>query len=103
MRAGNLRHRVQTERLSTAPDGGGGYVESWVPIAQVWAQVEALSGREYWQAMQVQSEARYRLRLRYQADLTAADRIVCGGAVLNIEHVADPDGRRRELEVLCRS
>lgn len=103
MRAGELRHRVRIERLKRIPDGGGGWDEDWVTHAEVWAKVETLSGREYWQAQQVQSEATMRLTMRHRADLLPADRIVYDGQTLNIQHIADPDGRRERLEVLCKT
>lgn len=102
MQAGKLNHFVAIERLELIPDGGGGFSEEWRLKCKVWAQVLTLTGREYFAAQQVQSEADIRVRMRYRDDVTPLDRISHGGKILEIVHVADPDGRRRKLELLCK-
>jgi SPP1 family predicted phage head-tail adaptor len=103
VRTGRLRHRVRIERYTQTQDEYGAIVEAWAPLADVWAEVQALRGREYWEAQQVAAEAVYRLTIRYRDDLTTEDRIVHGDTMMDIQHAADPDGRRAVLEVLCKT
>lgn len=42
----------------------------WHPVAKVWASIEPISGREYFQAAQSQSEASVRIVIRYRKGIT---------------------------------
>ena len=75
MRAGNLRHLVTIQKLTTTRDSFGEPVESWTTFATVHAAVEPLSGREYWQAQQIAAETSLRVRIRYLAGLRPTMRI----------------------------
>lgn len=99
MRAGWLRHRVVVQTLTRTPDGGGGFTESWADTATVWARVEALDGREAFEAMQVASSLRYRVTLRDRA-LTPTQRLEWGTKILKIRSIT-PDERGSTLTVLC--
>jgi SPP1 family predicted phage head-tail adaptor len=98
---GALRHRVTIEQKTAAPDGGGGFAESWNALATVWAAIETLEGAEILRAEQIMGETRFRLRIRYRGDVTAAMRVQFGSRVLGIEAVADADGRGRYLVLSC--
>ena len=102
MRAGLLRHRVTIQNLTTAQDSFGDIVETWSDFATVWAQVEDLSGREFFAAAQVNSEIKTRVRIRYMEGVKPTMRILHGTRTLEIISPIDPDGKRRMLELLCR-
>lgn len=104
MRAGKLPHFVTIERPVTTNDDFGQAVESWETLAEVWASVEGLSGRELLQAQQVQSEASKRVRVRGPGleDLDEKCRVAWSGGTLLVEAIIDKDGRRIELELLCK-
>lgn len=104
-RAGQLRHRVTLQSASTTRDDYGGRTPTWEDVATVWAEVEALRGTEQLRAMQVGLKQPHRIRMRYRAGVTGAMRAVhhhrdLGNVVHHITSVADPDGRRRDLELL---
>lgn len=48
------------------PDKYGTPQSVWHPFAVVMVSIEPLSGREYWQASQSQSEATVKIMLRYR-------------------------------------
>ncbi len=100
---GDLRHRITLQQAVDTPDAAGGNARSWQDIATLWAEIEPLSGGEKVQAMAVTATQKYRLRLRYRADITTAQRFVRDGQVLNIHAVRDRDERQRWLECLCES
>ena len=102
MRAGLLRHRVTIQNLTTTQDSFGDVVEDWSNFATVWAQVEDLSGREFFAAVQVNSEIKTRARIRYMEGIKPTMRILHGTRTLEIIAPIDPDGKRRMLELLCR-
>ena len=94
-------------------DGFGAFSSSWAEFARVWASVEPIQGREYFQAQSVQSEVAVRIRIRWRGDVAGMGepstiRVVVeegdGGArVYEVESVIDVGGRGRELELMCRS
>ena len=48
----------------------------WHPFARVMASIEPISGREYWQASQSQSEATVRVIIRYRSGITDRMRLL---------------------------
>ena len=101
-RAGELRHRVSIERL-TSYLGQWGHESAWRSIATVWASVVATDGGEKFDVKTsgVDSSMTHTVRMRFRADLTTKDRLVHRGQRLEIVSVIDPDGRRRELALKC--
>src|SRR5690606_36528234 len=76
--------------------------EDWSSYARVWAAVEDISGREFWAAQQVQSEVTTRVRVRYLPGVEPSMRVLHAGRTLEIVAVLEPDGTRRELQLLCK-
>lgn len=103
MRAGELRHKIeiQSETGVKDPDSGE-IIPGWTTFARVWAEVADLSGREFWDSQQVQSEVSTRVRIRYLDGVKPTMRVIHGSRTLQIEAVIDPDGRRRELQLMAR-
>lgn len=94
MQSGELRHRISLQRLATgspqrmpmgAPDA------AWGEVAQVWANVRDLGGRELMAAQQMQSKVDSEIVMRYATaaaySITAADRVSFRGAYYTIEAV----------------
>ena len=81
MRAAPLNKLVALQRPGGARDAVGGRITTWTTVAQAWASIEALSGREQLVAAQRQSEASHLIRLRFArayAGIDATWRIVWG-------------------------
>ena len=111
MHAGRLRDRVRIEKPVETRDSGGQPGKAWEAVAEVYACVEPLSGRELWQAAQVRADVSHKATVRYRPDLHAGGgkwRLVwvsCQGFVLNVEYVRTPDdgGGRVWLEAFCKA
>lgn len=69
----------------------------------VAASVEALSGREFWQAQQAQSAVSHAVEMCYFPGLTTQHRLkwLPSNRILNIESVTNDDGRNRKLTLRC--
>jgi len=105
MQAGKLRERLTLQRADTDQNRAGEEVAIWEDLAERWGAVETLGGRELAKAQQVVAEATTKVTLRYDSTtstLSVMDRIAHGDRTLEINHVADPDGRRRCMICLCR-
>lgn len=106
MQAGKLRQRVEIQTLTTTQDGYGEMVESWATLATVWGEMRPSlrATREAFGASVEQRSARttYECKLRYKAGLDPyRTRLVWDGRTFDVESVMDPDGRTRELVLLC--
>lgn len=103
--AGALRHRVTILRPPGPEevDEMGQSLDDWVPVGERWAEVRDLVGRRLWAAQQVHAEARSEVRMRWNTVVAEGMRIKHGSRVLEIiGSPQDPDGRCREMVLLCR-
>lgn len=98
---GRMRHRIVIQELQEVSDGGGGFIEDWVDVVTVWADVEPLQSREYFEAQQTQVELTHRVKMRFRASLTTAHRLKHKDRALAIQSIINVDERNVELRVLC--
>lgn len=101
VRVGRIKDRCKIQQLSEALDEFGQRQQTWVTLADRWAGIEPLSGRERLQGDQVYSDLTHRVVLRYLAELTPKMRVVCGTRILEIVSVIDRDNRHEQQELLC--
>jgi len=99
--AGQFRHRVSVQQLAGGQDETGQEEAGWAEIAQRWASIEPLSGREFFQGKQLEAEVTVRIRMRYLRGLTPKMRVVYGARAFDVQHVINVEERNRELELLC--
>lgn len=98
-----LRHRVEIQKLVIYEDEIGEQITEWETIAEVWASISPLRGKEYWAAAQVQSETTHEVIMRYPGvEITPAHQLVFKGRTLNIQSVINVEERNRELQLLCK-
>lgn len=102
MQAGKLRHRVTIQQKTTTQDPEGMTTETWTNVATVWAAVEPLKGREYFQAQAVNAEVTTRVRIRYRAGIIPTMRVLFGARKFDILAVIDQEERHQELQLMCR-
>ena len=100
--AGELRQRITFQQPVKAEDGYGGHVVTWANLVSVWARVEPISGREYFEAHKIQAEVTHRVKVRWLVTVNKSMRILYGERVLEIESIIDIDERRKFLEIFCR-
>jgi len=105
---GRLDKRVTIQRRSATTDSYGQELDSWTTIAQVWAQVKPLGGKERMRnaAMVVESILTHTVTVRYSATLMPpleadAWRILYGSRIFNITTSRDVEEDRRFIEFDC--
>ncbi|WP_291731652.1 head-tail adaptor protein [Leisingera sp. F5] len=93
----NLTCKLVLEDPQRAPDGAGGYSETWVALGTLWAAVKSLTGRMAADSVSLQ---KYRITLRASPDGFASrprpdQRFRDGNRIYRIDAVAenDPDAR----------
>lgn len=104
MRAGELRNRVIIQQKSISRNNPERIaVESWVDVVTVWAEVKDLRGKEFFQAQAVNAEVTAIIRIRYRTGITPVMRVKFGSRIFGITSPPiDPDGRRTELQLMCK-
>lgn len=111
MRAGNLRHRVIIEReVDNGPDDVGERMISYEKVAEVWASVEPLRGREFVETRQEQHQRDTRVRMRRQKGMIITPdcmRLVWVDEmdkrhIYDIQDVINVNNRDREWRIMCK-
>lgn len=83
--SGKLRHRVRIEKYDYLRDSQGEVIQDpvtgevaqqWVEVAEVWAAIEPVSGREFIQSAATQSKVDARIVIRQRDDVDASMRLV---------------------------
>ncbi len=102
---GEMRYLIVIEQCTEVPEPTYGEpVPDWPVFARVRAAKDDLSGREFFQAQQINAEITTRFRIRYLANITSKMRILCDGDYYNIvSPPIDPDGMRRELHLMTKA
>lgn len=110
MDAGILNRRVTIDRNEWTRDSSGDPVADWQEVAEVWAAILPLTGREADIDNDILAEADTRIRLRYSpvtAALTPKYRIRYADDfaehIYNIVNVADVGMAHVEIVVLAKS
>lgn len=104
MKIGPMRRRASLQSPPQETEAQNQYGEvatAWADVAEVWVQVEPLSGKELWQAQQVQADVTHRVTMRYRPGVRPKWRIVYQGRVFNILYVLNLEERNRTLQLLC--
>lgn len=99
---GTLRHRLTLEAIARTPDGGGGAVESWIVVADLWASIAPAAGAEAVIAERIAGNVSHIIHIRYRAGIVPAMRFRLGDRLFEIATVLDIDERPRFQKCLCR-
>lgn len=96
-----LRHRLVLERLERMPDMGGGFAESWVSEATVWADLRPIAGSERFESDRLAGALTHAINLRYRPGVLPEMRFREDTRIFHILAVIDMGERRRWLQCAC--
>ena len=102
-RIGNLRELITLQRMDRVPDGGGGFEETFVDVATVWARVEPVKSAEQFMAGGIQGIDDLLLHIRHRDDVNKLWRIIWRSRQLSITGIRNLDERRRYLTIDARN
>ena len=100
--AGELNKKVTIQGKTVVHDSFGEETISWVKIADVWAAIKPLSGREFIEAQQVQSEISHRIIMRYREGIKPYHQVVWENSVYEILSIINLDTANTALHLMCR-
>jgi SPP1 family predicted phage head-tail adaptor len=101
MDAVSLDRQIILQRATTAKDAFNADIETWAPLATVWAHKAPISDGERVRAQEVGAMVTNRYRIRWDSSwssLSADDRLTDAGVAFNITAVKEI-GRREGLEI----
>ena len=91
MKIGQWRQRIVIQQNHMVRDKAGNQRNEWADYYSCWAYANNLSGKEYWEAAQVNQEASLFFIVRYCKELKDLDstkyRILFRGEIYNITFV----------------
>lgn len=99
IRAGQLRHRIELQEETKAPDGSGGWIDTWATYATVWAKIIPLSGSEGIFGMQLQDTITHDIMIRYRPGVAPVHRVKYGERVFNIRQAINIEERSRWIDI----
>lgn len=102
-RIGEWKERIVIQRSRAGTDKAGNHVLSWEDFYVCWAYVNNLSGKEYWEAAQVNAQKDVFFLIRYCSEVAGMDtehyRIVFRGQVYNITFLDNVKYQNRIVKV----
>lgn len=99
IQAGKRNKHITLQRLDKVTTDGGEVTETETTIAKVWAAIEPLSAREFWQAQQSQATTTHKITILYRPDITTRHQAVWNGRTFRFESVVNLDEANRELMI----
>ncbi len=101
MHAGLLNQRIIIQQYVPSQDSSGSTTETWSTLVTVWAAIRPLRGREYYAAKQAQVEMTNEITIRWRRDVGAANRVLFGSRVFEIEAAVNLDEANEWLVMMC--
>jgi SPP1 family predicted phage head-tail adaptor len=102
MKTEELRQQIVIETPTTTRDTAGGAILSWATFATVRASKKNQYSREFYAAQKNNAEITDLFVIRFRTGLNDRMRVSYNGKIYDILGANDPDGRRREIYLLCR-
>ena len=99
--AGSLTKRVTLESPTNTPDPYGEQGQTWGAVAEVWAGIDPVSGREVELAKSYAPTVSHRVTIRYRPGVTSSMRVRYGPRLFFINGVIDPHEAHEHLILFC--
>lgn len=99
MNIGEFRHRIRLLKLEFIQNDIGVYIEEWVEVANLWARVSNLYGKEYFAAASIQLEKMLIFTTRYKEGLDENMGIRFQGNTYDIKFVDNIKYKNKYLEI----
>lgn len=102
MISSRLKYRIQIQRPVVVRSDSGEPVTNWENTGQVMADIYSVTGREFFEANQVNSEVTIKIVIRFKDGLTTDMRVIHGSNIYNVVAVLNQDNRRRPTTLMCK-
>lgn len=99
MEIGKLDKRIKIMQSDKVSDGSGGFENELKEVKTVWAHVRPISGREFWQAQQINAEISHKIIIRYTEAVNRTNLISYNGRIFDIQYLINVDEKNKWLEI----
>lgn len=97
-----LSKRVTIWKSSEATNKYNETVNEPVKVAEVWAAIEPLQGKEYFSAYAEQVDVSTRIRIRHREDIDRTMSVEYKGTTFEILSIINPKFGQKELQLMCK-
>jgi len=97
-----MRNQLTIQTNTPTRGTSGAEVDSWADTVTVWTRKAHKNSREYFAAQKVNSETTDLFIIRYRTGVTTKNRVKYGSSYYDIVGANDPDGRKKEIHLLCK-
>ena len=97
MRHDEYPHHVAFQSLIKVPDGAGGFKPTWTTVLHIQGFLDTPSGREIFQAMQLQTPLDRNLYYPYRTDVNEKMRCTCDGETYELIGKPQDQGGQHEI------
>jgi SPP1 family predicted phage head-tail adaptor len=94
-------HLIDIQIESKVPDGSGGHTKDWTLFKSVNAFVQPISGRNFFQAQQIESKITYKVFMDFDKAITNKMRVLYQDKPLIIDTVIDQGGLNEIMVLMC--
>lgn len=101
MRAGELRHLITIQQPIASQSSSGEETYTWPTYAQVYAAIEPMTMREFYQLDQDTAERTVHFIIRYKAGITAKMRISWDSRLYDIQSIINTKQRNRSMVLIA--
>ena len=101
MNVGLFKHRLQLQEGSETKDEYGGVTYTWTTKRECWGQIIPLDGKEFIEAMKLNSKLTHRVYIRKYNDVKPSWRIKYGSRYFDIKYVFDMKEKGKYTTMLC--
>ena len=83
----DLNRKVELQSLTKTATASGGFTDTWVSVAFVWAKIKNTSGSELMHADQLGAVAFSDFTIRYRTNINESMKLVYRGTDFQIRHI----------------
>lgn len=102
MNIGQLKHRIEFQRLENTYDKEGFPIEEYVTFQKAWADVNDLYGKEYWSSKQIISENITTFHTRYYKNIDVNSLILFNNQRYEIVEIDNIKYLNKELKLKAK-
>lgn len=99
MKSEELKHRITIQILETLTNENGFEIETWIDFKDLWAKIENLHGREYFEAAAVQAENTVKFTIRYTDEINTDMKILFKDKQYNITSIDNIKYANKFIEI----
>lgn len=102
---GNMNKRITIQKYTSIEGEWGQTTTQWIDFTTVWASINSLFGKEFWEAKQCNLENSINITIRYQKALKDLDtreyRVKWDNKIYNIINIDNPYFKNKYLTLKC--